>query len=248
PTIKDIIHLKANDELLLDSEIHWYVNGEEISERSNNTMFFYYELKKGDVIQAIVVKENKKFPSNEIIIANSPPMIKRAIMKPESPHVGSVLEVDAEAYDPDGDEVSFDYKWFINDSLFGEESSIYEGFKRGDKISVEVIPKDGDSYGKSVTLSKIIENAPPIVIEGRGGVNGEFYEYHINAHDPDGDELVYKLEEAPEDMTIDKDGVIKWKIDQDDYGTHNIKVNISDGHGGYVLYAIDVNINPPVTP
>ena len=109
---------------------------------------------------------------------------------------------------------------------------------------MKITPYDEEDYGQTLVLNTTIYNASPKVTGGGAEkFENNVYVYQIYASDPDGDELVYSLRQAPEGMVIDpKTGLIRWKADVKDSGSHAISVKVSDGQGGDILYNYDITI------
>ncbi len=145
----------------------------------------------------------------------------------------------------DGPEkAAYNFEWTKNGVPAGTGDSI-SGFKRGDKLSVKITPYNGSEYGQPRILTTEIKNSVPKVIENKEiKFDGKLLTYQVKAYDPDQDVLSYSLVEAPENMSIDKSsGTIKWEIKQEDKGKRSVKVKISDGNGGEVIYALDIDID-----
>jgi RHS repeat-associated protein len=92
----------------------------------------------------------------------------------------------------------------------------------------------------------VIESKPVIEIIG-----GKQYRYDVNATDPAGDTLTYKLLTSPSGMIIDATtGLISWNTVVSNKGNQSIVVEVSDGRGGvtqqnYTLSVIDTPPNRP---
>ncbi len=115
--------------------------------------------------------------------------------------------------------------------------------KRGDRITVKITPYDGTNYGNTVTLYREILNMPPeIKSSSEWKVDNGIFQLRLHTSDPDGDPLTYSLKEAPDGMTIDEKGLIKWNIPPDFKGKAPVTVSVTDGHGGEALYSFEVNI------
>lgn len=95
-------------------------------------------------------------------------------MGPEAPSVhiepdpagsGDALTVviDAEAYDADGDTISYTYFWYLNGVDSGRTSNPLPASSttRGDLWSVYVVPSDGEAEGPAGTDTASIGNGPP---------------------------------------------------------------------------------------
>ncbi|HEX7318780.1 MAG TPA: putative Ig domain-containing protein [bacterium] len=81
---------------------------------------------------------------------NTPPEVQTINIAPVTPTVQSEITVQITGFDKEGDPITYQVKWFINDREIGEGMSFkYEDIKTGDKIYAEVTPYDGKAYGKS---------------------------------------------------------------------------------------------------
>ena len=168
------------------------------------------------------------------------PQATRARLILESRSDADVVKVVVEG----SEKVAYNYEWTKNGLPSGTGDSI-SGFKRGDRLSVKITPYNGKDYGQSISLATEIKNTVPKVIENNEiKFDGKLLTYQVKAYDPDQDVLSYSLVEAPENMIIDKSsGVIKWEIKKEDTGKRSVKVKISDGNGGEVIYVLDIDID-----
>ena len=240
-TANSIINLMADDAMLEKARISWYVN-DRIDSNTKGPRFVSKRLKKGDIVHAALVNDKGKFYSNRITLKNSPPVISRARLLPPLPVASSVLKAEADAYDHDRDIVSFRYKWTVNGKTVSENPYLEYEFRRGDSISAEVAPFDSESSGKGVTLRCTISNSLPVIDENQPLIDGRTYKYQIRANDPDGDTLIYTLEEGPEGMTVNADGMLKWEVPSDIKKEYGIKVSVSDNQGGKILVPFTARI------
>jgi hypothetical protein len=227
---------------LSKAKIEWLVNGVPVEETSDS-QFRSPDIKKGDNVQARVLIDNQEILSNQITIKNIPPTITKAKILPAVSKAGDILKIDAIGSDRDGDEVSLSFAWSKNGEPAGSNETLEAPFKRGDKISVRITPFDGEAYGQPITLTTEIYNSPPRAFTGgTEKLENNIYSYQIKATDPDGDALTYTFKQAPKDMTIDKTGLITWKVREEDAGIHPVTVQITDGHGGEIVYNFNVTI------
>ena len=60
--------------------------------------------------------------------------------------------------------IKFDCEWTRNGEPAGKGTSV-SGFKRGDKMSVKITPLDGETLGRSRTLTTEIKNSTPKIVE-----------------------------------------------------------------------------------
>ena len=241
-TKSSIIFLITEDALMGSTEIHWLVNGMKV-EDSGGHKFTPGTLRKGDIVQAVVINGDDEFRSNELIIKNSPPSIVRAKLAPEFPTADSTLTVNVNATDIDNDLISYDYKWYVNDQYRGNNSYLESEMQRGDIVSLEIAPVDRENIGKSLKLTTKVYNSLPVVSESTPVIEGNIYKHSINVSDPDGDNLTFTLKKGPEGLAIDQSGILTWKINSDNSGDHDIEVLINDNHGGEIILPISASIS-----
>ena len=181
---------------------------------------------------------------------NTAPRINVLNVYPPNPVVGDEVKIDVKSFDKEGDLVSYTYEWSKNDVEIDETSntlSVTEDYKRGDKITVKLIPDDGDKKGTPVEMFVFIANSPPVIKPSAETFkfDGSVYSYQAKAVDPDGDPLVYSLKSAPPGMTINKDnGQIQWNVPPDYKGRVNITIDIDDGQGGQIMQSFTLEIRP----
>lgn len=198
--------------------------------------------KKGDLIQAKVTPsdgttEGNPFLSQSVKILNSPPVIQEVWIEPKVARVTDRLKAIVKGSDPDGDSISYLYKWEKNGIvLSGEDTGILESnrFKKGDSITVTVTPNDGEASGKPKTSDAIIvANSPPVITSSPPATtDGNIYTYHVVANDADNDPIIFTLKTAPKGMEIDKEtGIIRWEIQKRDQGPQLIEIEATDPEG-----------------
>ena len=157
-----------------------------------------------------------------------------------------VLKVLIQDKPPEG--ISWVYEWSKNNEPLGKGETVRGSFKRGDNVSVKILPFDGENYGAAKLLTTEIKNSVPRVTEGQSATfNDKNLTYQIKATDPDGDTLTYSLVEATPGVNIDqKSGVITWLNVPEDQQKLDLKVKINDGHNGEIIYQTTVNFSQPV--
>ncbi|MEW6002480.1 MAG: putative Ig domain-containing protein [Nitrospirota bacterium] len=242
-TRETTFYIGSKDLDLSKAKIQWFINGKP-AEGSKGNQFRPSAIRKGDIIQAKAEINNLIVESNQIKVKNIPPTISKAEIIPRLPKANDILKINASGNDRDGDKVTFTHEWFKNSEPSGNGETLKGPFKRDDKISVHIKPFDGDDYGQPIILITNIYNSPPEL--SAGGIEkfeNNVYTYQVIATDPDGDTLVYFLKRAPRGMTIDKTkGFVSWQITEKDAGRQPVSVQVSDGHGGEVLYNFDVTV------
>lgn len=236
-----------------DLSYQWIVNDIEVEGATEDVLQFP-ELKKNDRVQVRVsIKGYGELTSDPLIISNIIPRIQLAKLIPQNPKKGDELRADVRAYDGDGDDVELLYEWFRNEEPLGETSDTVnidgELIKRGDRVSVKIVPTDGEQQGQPVILYGFVANSPPKVLSNiEARFDGLVYKSEVKAEDPDGDSLTYTIKGGPEDMTIDrKRGIITWRVTPEDIGEHDVIVSVSDDYGGETLVRFTTKIKfvPP---
>jgi hypothetical protein len=242
------LHLSATGFSLGDGEIEWKVNGNlEPGQRGN--LFLSEELRKGTAVQARVKVGEWEITSNTLTLVNSPPEIRSVRIVPDVIHPGVSIGVEAAGNDPDGDQVTFEYRWEKNGQPAGTGSRMEGTLRRGDAISVRITPYDGEARGNFLVLRREVKNYPPSiqgVFDAR--LADGVYTCRVGATDGDNDPLNYTLMEAPQGMTIDPStGTIRWTVPDKFLGKAPGTVSVTDGHGGEAYYPISLIIReePP---
>ena len=89
-------------------------------------------------------------------------------------------------------------------------------------------------------LAPFITSTPTLFV-----IEDETWNYTIEAEDPNGDSLIYSLEQAPEGVEFDADsGAITWLTTDFSTGTHEFKIKVSDGDGLFEEQQFSVEILP----
>ncbi len=219
----------------------WLKNGEEIFDANKNSLPSG-NFKKGDLIQVRVTPsdgktEGKPFFSEPVKILNSPPVIQEVLIEPRIAYSNNDLRAIVKSIDRDGDFVYYTYRWEKNGTLLSEERKEILGkgnFKKGDSITVTVIPDDRESSGKPKKSDPLfISNHAPIIVSSPPtSIDKNIYLYQVKADDPDDDPIQFKLKSGPKRMEIDKNtGLIRWEIRKEDQGTHLVEIEASDSEG-----------------
>lgn len=185
------------------------------------------------------METKKDFSSSVGTAPNQPPRVEYVDVVPLYPKIGDTIKVIVKATDPDGDEVNLIYMWFKNgEPLFETSDTLVlskDSFKRGDLITMNVIPDDGKAKGVQGMMKAIIGNASPQIVSTarEGRFEDRKFTYQIRATDPEGDPLKYSLKQAPEGMTINADtGLIQWDVPADFKDKAQVTVLVTDDKEG----------------
>ncbi len=130
---------------------------------------------------------------------NSPPLISSISILPEKPTQESEINLFVRSHDPEGDPVTFQYRWIRNNEEIpgANDSSLKNGsFKKGDLIKVRVVPSDGKVDGIAVLSSAVkILNSSPVIqeasIEPKVAYGTDRLKANVKSSDGDGDLIYY---------------------------------------------------------
>ena len=226
--------------------LQWRVNGVELPEQRGNSLCDA-DLRRDDLVEAYLAGTEIRA---EVTISNTPPRILEVSANVEAFQQREGIRIVAVTTDSEGDEVELRYRWLINDEedpFSITETLAADRYRKGDRIQVEVTPFDGFDEGNSlISRTLTIPNTPPhIVSSPPAGFTDSQYIYQIQAVDPDGDELIYRLDEAPAGMSIDEAGQVLWSLTEVTPGTYPIKITVEDPDGGKITQTFTITLVPP---
>jgi len=218
--------------------VEWLVNGNTVGPALDPQ-----QLRKGDTIQARAVAGGNVVASAVVTVRNSPPEIRRVGFVLPEHKTGRPLSVEAEGYDADGDPVRFDIVWQNNGEPAGTGERMDAPVRGGDKLVVTVTPFDGESVGKTATLSREIRSQVIIERYEQFRYSGNVATFRIVASGEEGASLTYSLKDAPSGMRIDPaTGWVRWEAAPDLTGKVPFDVLVSDGAGALATARFTVTI------
>ena len=230
------------------SAVVWKINGEIVSSRFSSQLCSDH-YKRGDRVTVEVGTKDQGAQAS-VAIANSPPKVIDISSTPDEIFAGRDVSVVPVAEDVDGDTVDFSYQWLINgdaDPLLTEAILPGDKFTKGDTIQVQIVPNDFYDDGPTYeSHSQLVPNAPPqITSQPPAGITSLDYRYQVAASDPDDSSFTYRLEEAPDGMTIDEQtGLIKWDLTDATPGMHTIAIIVSDPDGAEAAQEYTLTLKP----
>jgi len=158
---------------------------------------------------------------------------------------------DVEAIDLDGDSLSYQLVEPPQGMTINEITGVIEwtpSFAQIDSYEIQILVTDGQGGETTQTYSlevaaNPVNQAPVISSEPIiNAVFGNPYTYDVEAVDPDGEAITYSLNNAPDGMVIDGEGVITWNPTAADLGNYAIEVVATDGRGISTTQTYDLSV------
>lgn len=154
--------------------------------------------------KAVVETENQRPSAPEVAIG------------PDDPKTGDdlVAVILTDARDPDGDAVSYTYRWFqdglpradlATDTVPAAETA------RGEEWEVFVTPNDAEADGPDASATAVIGNTPPnlsVVLTPDAPTTDDALSAAATAEDPDGDDVTLTYEWTRDGEPTDVDGAV----------------------------------------
>lgn len=148
----------------------WLVNGQPIAATSS-TLTAPGHFSKNNTVTCLITPNDGSIngnaaTSNTVTIQNSAPYISTVDISPTSAYEASTITCsDVGTVDPDGDTVTFAYKWYVNSNMQNVTTSQLNGafFNKGNTVYCTMTPTDGVNTGSTVASNPItILNTAPI--------------------------------------------------------------------------------------
>jgi hypothetical protein len=188
--------------------------------------------------------------SRNVRVANAPPRVTGAELSNPSPGKGEMVSASASGEDPDGDAIRWTFRWRINGKVVqeGENPELrLSSARKGDEAYCEVIPKDGEATGPTLTTPIVtVRNSLPIIRStppSGAGPDGAFT-YRLMAEDPDGDPLGFSMTEGPSGASFEA-GTFRWAPPAGYQGTARVVLRVSDGGGGEARQEFRLQVGTP---
>ena len=157
------------------------------------------------------------------------------------------------ATDPDGDPLSYLLQNGPQGMTIDGNTGQVNWMPNGDQLGInDVHIAVDDGQGGVVTQSFAINVVAPVInsspnitsVPSQSATLGELYQYAVFADDPDGDPLVYVLENGPDGMTIDELILVRCfghqlKIS---WATVNVEIRVLDGQQGAITQSFAINV------
>lgn len=233
----------------------WEVNGIEVPSEDQDE-FSSELLKPGDKVVVVVAAHDGKTWGNElasgpVTIVSAPLTGFSVEISPEIVFPGDVIKASISGASSDFREMRPLFRWKVNEEIKLEgpdDEFSTRGLKRGDRIQVEVILRQGHEVReRGISKPLIVQNRPPQIISQppQRLAQPGLYRYRVRAKDPDGDALTFSLEgEVPAGMHIDpRSGILEWNFSRIPTTTVKVDIRVTDGHGGEARQSYELSIS-----
>jgi hypothetical protein len=249
--IHAIVSVADEDGDPLELGFEWHISGRPIP--SGEASIELKGVTKRDRIEVAVKASDGKLQSDtaraEARVQNRRPTVFGIGIRPQ-PEVlpGETLTATALANDPDGDPISYSYRWRLNGELQIETGDTFETDElvKGDEIQAIVVASDGtaDSDDLASVVVRVGNSPPEIVSIPEGILTNEGVSYEIQARDPDNDRpLRYALKAGPKGMRVDSVfGKVVWQATPDQAGVHQIELAVSDPAGATTVQSFEITV------
>ena len=118
-------------------------------------------------------------------------------------------------------------------------------------VTFTVEDGQGGSDSETIAITVSNSNQPPVIasIEDKTVLEGSELKVSLSATDPDGNNLIYTLTDAPQGVTLN-DSVLTWFPGYDTSGDYDVSVSVADDNGAMATASFRVVVNdvnrPPI--
>ena len=228
--------------------VTWFVNDTRQAEGNQLAPSLF---QRGDKIKAVVKLRTGAvemvLTTPEVQADNALPVVEQVRIEPQAPTTGSTVRAIVSARDPDGDPLTFQYQWYIDNVLAPGAGDAFtlKGIRKGSSVHVRATPNDGFADGgwkyspvyEIVNALPVVKNQAPTTIPP-----SRLLTHAIVAEDPDGDPLTYTLVKGPGGLTL-AGPVLTWIVTDEDIGRPaEVVIRIADNNGGETV--VTMNLTP----
>lgn len=218
-------------------EFTWFVDGEPIVTTPDREFGYVFD-EPGDYTVEVVTKDDDGATANasqtvSVQPAENVPPTANFTYSPPEPTPGETVTFEAQADDPDGDVV--DYEWTIDGEVVGNGLSIGYGFQEPGDHLVELTVTDDD--GASAIVERIVtvvepENQPPVVSIAYSPTDPSTDEpvtFGADAADEDGEVVRYEWSVDGELIVSSSDSEFGYEFEEP--GEYHVEVVVTDDDG-----------------
>ncbi|WP_082078965.1 putative Ig domain-containing protein [Pseudoalteromonas rubra] len=155
------------------------------------------------------------------------------------------------ATDPDGDPIYFSLLSAPEGAVLDANNELLwtpDAASLGSQ-QFEILAEDALGAGVtqrfSVLVRALANNHPPVIHTSPdfSAFVGQTYLYQIGATDEDGHQLLYRLGDVPQGVTLSAQGLLSWTPTLAQAGAQSITVRVIDEYGAYVQQQFNVSVN-----
>ena len=161
---------------------------------------------------------------------------------------GGLYQYDVNAIDPENTAITYGLTVKTNGMTIDANTGLItwqtQNSTNGDfQVTVSATDADGGIAYQNYFI-RVAPNQAPIITSTPLTLaqTGLSYKYDVIAGDADGNILSYSLTQAPDGLTIDQAGRIRWQPKTQDVGIYPVIVQVSDGRGGIVTQNYNLSI------
>jgi len=249
--VRAIVSVADEDGDPIELGYEWNISGRPIA--TGESFIELEGVSKRDRIEVTVKASDGRLQSEtaraEAQVRNRRPIMTGIAVRPQ-PEVlpGETLVATAQARDPDGDSLSYSFRWRLNGELQPESGGTFktDALVKGDEIQAIVVASDGsaDSDDLESVVVRVGNSPPEIDSTPQGTWTNDGFSYEIQAHDPDNDApLRYALKTGPKGMRVDPVlGKVVWQPTPDQTGVHPIEIAVSDAAGASSVQIFEITV------
>ncbi|MCL6579765.1 MAG: PKD domain-containing protein, partial [Candidatus Bathyarchaeota archaeon] len=174
-------------------------------------------------------------PPSTTTVGNQPPVISRLVAAQPQVYPGGTVQIQCDAADPDGDQVTFEWACTGGDFSGAGPIVVWRAPSKYGVYTIVVTVKDGKGASTQQSLSmSVTANQAPVIQSLEANPSGVIYGgiavITCIASDPDGDVVRYSWS-ASEGTITGTGNKVTW-VAPNRGGNYNITVLVSDGKGG----------------
>ncbi|QUY45864.1 putative Ig domain-containing protein [Acaryochloris marina] len=171
-----------------------------------------------------------------VVLATAPNQAPRIDSTPTfAASAGALYQYDVGATDPDGDSIQFSLVNALPGMTIDSNSGLLEWVPPSNgQFEITVVASDSSGLSSTQRYNLAVrDNAAPEIISAPivSAAVGATYEYNVRSIDPNNDPLSIELIQAPNGMTVDNFGRVRWSPTTTDLGTESIEIRVSDPFG-----------------
>ncbi len=162
---------------------------------------------------------------------------------------GGLYQYDVEANDPENTAISYNLTVKPNGMTIDTNTGLItwqtQNTTNGDfQVTVTATDADGGIAYQNYYI-RVTPNQAPIISSQPLELAqlGVTYKYDVIAKDADNDALTYNLLQAPQGLTIDQFGRIRWQSASHNQGIYPVTIQVSDGRGGITTQTYNLTLS-----